>query len=269
MFCTKCGKDNAPGAAFCSSCGNAMQLGAPIGTPPPPAMGTSGMGIASLVLGLLGFCTFGVTALLGLVFGVVALVQGRRRPEGARADALAIAGLAASALAIITIPIPAAIMFPVFAKARDKARTAACMSNLKQLSMGMMMYAQDADERMPREDNWGDALWPYTKNTQIFHCPSTPIDSKGNYCYNAQLSGAAIKDFTAPAQTAAIFDAKEGWNQSGGAELAEARHGGGLNVAFADGHVKYLRSLDANVMWDPKARPPAGFALPPPSSPSP
>lgn len=77
---------------------------------------------------------------------------------------------------IAIIAILAAILFPVFARAREKARQASCSSNLKQMAVGLMMYAQDYDEklfgaRVP-VDGWTGAIMPYVKNEQIFACPS-------------------------------------------------------------------------------------------------
>ncbi|WP_309709673.1 DUF1559 domain-containing protein [Armatimonas sp.] len=92
---------------------------------------------------------------------------------------------------IAIIAILAAILFPVFAQARDKARGTACLSNTKQIGTAMMMYAQDYDEVIPRnahsdpprvlEGNhfvdcstprWMDVIYPYIKNEQVFNCPS-------------------------------------------------------------------------------------------------
>ncbi len=95
---------------------------------------------------------------------------------------------------IAIIAILAAILFPVFAQARDKARQASCLSNVKQIGTAMMMYAQDYDEVLPRNayadeprvregdhftncssPRWMDVLQPYIKNLQIFNCPSDPF----------------------------------------------------------------------------------------------
>ncbi len=85
---------------------------------------------------------------------------------------------------IAIIAILAAILFPVFARARDRARQASCTSNMRQLGTAIMMYAQDYDEMMPRFDvriegsssarvfGYYDLLAPYTMNEQIFICPS-------------------------------------------------------------------------------------------------
>ena len=80
------------------------------------------------------------------------------------------------------IAILAAILFPVFARAREKARQASCQSNLKELALGTLMYAQDFDECYPCWDRTlsetdspfypSRAIMPYVKNLQIFTCPS-------------------------------------------------------------------------------------------------
>lgn len=91
---------------------------------------------------------------------------------------------------IAIIAILAAILFPVFARARAQARKASCTSNIRQLTLGMNMYAQDYDETYPEwkwdlhyaggspfPNNattvWWNAIYPYVKNSQIFTCPDT------------------------------------------------------------------------------------------------
>ena len=86
---------------------------------------------------------------------------------------------------IAIIAILASILFPVFARAREKARQTSCLANIKQLVLGANMYAQDYDETLPpgafsADSSWGDAndtswrmmILPYVKNVQIFQCPS-------------------------------------------------------------------------------------------------
>ena len=86
---------------------------------------------------------------------------------------------------IAIIAILAAILFPVFARAREKARQTSCLSNCKQLGLGTMMYAQDYDEKYnywttglgdasPSAQPWWVVIEPYVKNGQIFVCPSKP-----------------------------------------------------------------------------------------------
>ena len=84
---------------------------------------------------------------------------------------------------IAIIAILAAILFPVFARARENARKASCMSNMKQIGLGIMQYTQDYDERFPQRyygdagnrqqaNTWRRNIFPYVKSTQLFSCPS-------------------------------------------------------------------------------------------------
>jgi prepilin-type N-terminal cleavage/methylation domain-containing protein/prepilin-type processing-associated H-X9-DG protein len=83
---------------------------------------------------------------------------------------------------IAIIAILAAILFPVFARARENARRASCQSNLKQIGLGIMQYTQDYDERLPgrfvgydsgvTNVTWKTVIAPYIKSTQLFACPS-------------------------------------------------------------------------------------------------
>src|SRR5437868_5716587 len=110
-------------------------------------------------------------------------------------------------VAIAIIAILAAILFPVFAQAREKARAIACMSNAKQLGTAAYMYIQDYDEQIVPATNyatdpptiWSTVLQPYVKNQGIFVCSSAanakypadwsarsfgPIGYNGNTAYD-------------------------------------------------------------------------------------
>lgn len=85
---------------------------------------------------------------------------------------------------IAIIAILAAILFPVFAQAREKARQATCLSNLKQLDTAMLLYTQDYDESLPLAAYavsasdfrlWHDLIDPYLKNKGVWHCPSSTV----------------------------------------------------------------------------------------------
>jgi prepilin-type N-terminal cleavage/methylation domain-containing protein/prepilin-type processing-associated H-X9-DG protein len=95
---------------------------------------------------------------------------------------------------IAIIAILAAILFPVFAQAREKARAISCLSNTKQLGLGIMMYVQDYDETYPLAAFWNGAssfpanfyLWSsqrclqsYVKNTDIYKCPDDTFNTSG------------------------------------------------------------------------------------------
>ena len=88
---------------------------------------------------------------------------------------------------IAIIAILAAILFPVFAQAREKARQTSCLSNLKQIGLSALMYAQDFDETFPGTEYgegtpsspeyfWADAIAPYAKDEQIYTCPSESVE---------------------------------------------------------------------------------------------
>ncbi|BCM90534.1 hypothetical protein IAD21_02388 [Abditibacteriota bacterium] len=91
---------------------------------------------------------------------------------------------------IAIIAILAAILFPVFARARENARRASCQSNLKQIGLGIMQYTQDYDEKYPIRQyggatngevmSWRRTTYPYTKSAQIYSCPSNAQNV--NFC---------------------------------------------------------------------------------------
>jgi len=204
---------------------------------------------------------------------------------------------------IAIISILAAILFPVFARARESARRTSCLSNLKQIGLGIMMYVQDYDEIYPRtvqkndqvldipglqrvsfSDSdawlWYTMIYPYVKSVQVYRCPSAPVvgtyPTYGNYGANyyvmtyhstAPVNMAAVE---APATTYMLLDGggytmspsrvrgpDKGWEIPGTAayntgsgtvsaayqsDWKNGRHFDGLNMSFADGHAKWLKS---------------------------
>jgi prepilin-type N-terminal cleavage/methylation domain-containing protein/prepilin-type processing-associated H-X9-DG protein len=141
-------------------------------------------------------------------------------------------------IVIAVIGILAAILFPVFARARENARRASCMSNMKQIGMGTMQYVQDYDERFPgyggstsacwyynlnpagspaiyKTTSWAQDIQPYVKSTQIFVCPSDKRKPPAgqelcSYGYNspdlASSTGAPLVKVTVPSQFMMWFE---------------------------------------------------------------
>jgi prepilin-type N-terminal cleavage/methylation domain-containing protein/prepilin-type processing-associated H-X9-DG protein len=218
---------------------------------------------------------------------------------------------------IAIIAILAAILFPVFAQAREKARQASCMSNLKQISLAELQYVQDYDEKYSGSYNnspagrvyYPELIYPYTKSAQIYFCPDagdndhfnndgsnncttnpntcgtkpSPPNGFGagptDYAYNsidspktgydddrAQVKQAVV---TSPAETMLLMDGRGNngpmygfinvwrsdetdikgtfygntWNGNPTTPTTPVkRHSGksGYNVAWYDGHVKYM-----------------------------
>ena len=195
-------------------------------------------------------------------------------------------------------------LFPVFARARENARRASCLSNLKQIGLGVMMYVQDYDEHYPwaqifysssTSSQWHKIIQPYVKSTQVFLCPSSSatensIGTNGSYGANTNLMGleysfgappftgnTTLSTVQAPASTYMIMDfgtyyaqntsavtAVAAWSflpgmgDAGGncnaipstywadapSDCKSGRHFGGVNMAFADGHAKWLKSSE-------------------------
>ncbi len=124
----------------------------------------------------------------------------------------------------------------------ETSQQRSCLANLKQLGLGVMMYAQDNDQKLPDAGKWRDQILPYTQNEQIFKCPAAP-DLECAYAMNAALSGMKLADIEDWSQVVLFFESNLGVrNATAGPEAVAdpPRHKGGNNYAFADGHVKWL-----------------------------
>jgi len=187
---------------------------------------------------------------------------------------------------IAIIAILAAILFPVFARAREKARQSSCLANAKQLNLAIMQYAQDYDETYPRTSiggtgTWPNAVMPYMKNWQILICPSRTAShadqasvtgSYPHYGLADQIDGTALGLIQAPANTVLIGESN--WytdashfpptdfsygryhidkpNYTTGFGWWIHPHNNGRNIGFCDGHTKwYTRPSDADLQWVP------------------
>lgn len=191
---------------------------------------------------------------------------------------------------IAIIALLAGILFPVLAKAREKARQTTCASNLKQLSVATNLYYQDWEGYFPKYGGvvpegapygFGNVLRPYVRSKEVFHCPSGEVHY--NLCMNWLITekGLSQDEIRSPAKTIYFFDCI-GWlgpgidvdptnepqmdgmvrksgrnaspNQLGGL-IFPGRHTGGNNLAFADGHTKWFLDWDANQMtFNPEKR---------------
>lgn len=181
---------------------------------------------------------------------------------------------------IAIIAILAAILFPVFARARENARRASCQSNLKQIALGVFQYTQDYDEKMPilyadldgasgyqapadgasapYDLGWAKLLDPYLKSSQIFQCPSettTPtagatITGGANYTdffYNSVAAGQSQAQFDSTSLTVMLGD-----------------FGSGSSVSYTNGGCAVNSGGDgcaASDLTNPLAAFPTGVAL--------
>jgi len=181
---------------------------------------------------------------------------------------------------IAIIAILAAILFPVFARAREKARQTSCLSNEKQILIGHLAYAQDYDELWvpwrygvaathPYYDHdyayWYDIMQPYVGNEQVFVCPSNaPFPSncrgtRGAYGYNTNEDAVPMGEWKAPAELIMICDTNcyrvctwdayitnnvHAFSDTSYAQF-HRRHNDGCNVGYADGHAKWIKELSS------------------------
>jgi prepilin-type N-terminal cleavage/methylation domain-containing protein/prepilin-type processing-associated H-X9-DG protein len=174
---------------------------------------------------------------------------------------------------IAIIAILAAILFPVFAQAREAARKASCQSNLKQMGTGWMMYAQDYDETTNNNTWNGGNFWqnhifaerlqPYVKNYQVFKCPSDSLpwsaqDMVANFPNGPfpQLTGSyahasygvwRLAAITAPAEFFIIWDASRNGGQGNniwiGTETVTGAFQWGKPYGFSSRHMNQINML--------------------------
>ena len=192
---------------------------------------------------------------------------------------------------IAIIAILAAILFPVFAQARERARGISCISNGRQVGTALTMYTQDYDECLPLNSHsgaaasWLEAAQPYIKNRLLYRCPSdassnwtAPLPGqtnirKSSYATNGYLTPSGgfmtLASIQRPADCvylAELGDNRTGdhlhpsrWPQPGMtatpidpyAEIATRRHQEGAVYVFVDGHAKWHRFEQT---WNPPAR---------------
>ena len=190
----------------------------------------------------------------------------------------------------------------MFARAREKARQASCQSNLKQIALAELMYAQDYDERLARRNSGANCnaalrtnglamhvLLPYIKNTQVYLCPSRPTPPgycgncsaaslaqlpRSSYNANCRRGDPALAEIRRPAEMFLVGESAGGnfwrphtdWTGCDCGVLDH--HNGGINVAYVDGHVKWLkaekahatRAVTANYLpWSNKEVYPPGY----------
>ena len=166
---------------------------------------------------------------------------------------------------IAIIAILAAILFPVFARAREKARQTSCLSNIKQIGLSCHMYFSDYDENLlhyrhelPGDTSisWRHMVEPYVKNSQIFVCPSRPTEQGYGWNYNylgwpgrggtSSNAAATLGAISEPSTTIMLGESNYSavFRPSLGPGFYDVYnrypHNEGANICFCDGHAKWL-----------------------------
>ncbi|MDR3710148.1 MAG: DUF1559 domain-containing protein [Capsulimonadaceae bacterium] len=143
---------------------------------------------------------------------------------------------------IAIIAILAAILFPVFATAREKARQTACASNLKQIGLAIVQYEQDADEFPPNgcsraggAEGWAGQIFPYVKSKAVYVCPDDQSTAASvSYCYNQNFVNTWMNSaytYTYSKTSAPTYPLAQFTSVSNTVMLAEVTGSGGYDVS--------------------------------------
>lgn len=193
----------------------------PVGVPfetPPPAQPGNGLAIASMVLGIASF-VFGVTAIAGLILGIISLA---RKSAG---RGFAIAGVACSAVCLLAyVALMVAILVPGLGHAKELAKQAKCSMQLNAIGKAVIMYQSDNNEQFPPDLN---TLVRAGQPSELLRCPSATEKGRAcDYLYAPPPADAPLSTVIA-------------------CELAGNHKDGSRNVLHADGRVESMRSEPA------------------------
>ena len=221
---------------------------AAIDTNSPPK--TSGMAIASLVLGLTGFC--GITALIGMILGIVATIRIRKSNGRLKGKGLAISGICVSAvMCIVSLAIVVALVLPALAKAKYQKQNSDCVSNVKHVCLAIRLFADENEGKCPPAANWCDAITQNLAGKHVFQCLQR-AGNEGAFAFNAKLAGKTLSAI--PPDTVMIFESSKGWNFTGGADdvIQRPPHGRNFVFGFADGSVREINKEELKELrWEP------------------
>ena len=201
---------------------------------------TSILAIASMVMGIMTV-TFGpVTGIPAIILAVVTLFLISKAKGRLSGREYAIAGLVLAAV-IIPIRYRAAEVY-------QKRLTPVCLNNIQRVSLSILLYTTDYDDKYPPKSKWCDlidaheARSEYPMRPGYYQCPNAR-EQRCGYAYSDRMPTSFSWQADDQKTTLMIFDAKADWNTVGGAEIAAKRHQGGLNVAFADGHATWYKEI--------------------------
>jgi len=192
----------------------------------PTTRRTSSAAVTGLVLGILALTCFSILAgIPAIILGIVALSRISRSGGMLEGKGLAIAGLCTGGASVLILPIVAGLMLPALSQAREKARgEAACVSNARQIMVGVIGYANDHQEQLP--DSFA-ALTEYLgdeeSRSHLLTCPQ----SGATPCFELVITGRDLSSLPNPGQTVILRE-------------IQAPHHGRRVVGYADGHVEVV-----------------------------
>ena len=241
MYCPKCGTENPDDAQLCRSCSWVLTSTSTVS--PSPDAKTSGLAIASLVLAILSFFTFFLTAIPAIILGIVALVKIEKSAGQLKGKGLAIAGIAVPGVALPIVALLMGILMPALARVRQISFRMVCGTNLSGLGKAMLIYTNDNDDKFPTPAKWCDLLIEHCEvSEKTLRCKGAP-EGPCNYAMNKNIEELGTD---APSDMVLLFETNPGWNQAGGPEIltTDNHNGEGCNVLFVDSHVEWVKTKD-------------------------
>lgn len=221
-------------------------------TSPPPRPQTSGVAVASLVFGLLGLLTFGLAGVAGLVLGVIGIRQINRSEGALTGKPLAVGGLIASALSIVIaglLVLLAVMLYPQLVAARSVAKAIQTQSTMRQESLGIMLYANQNNNRLPDATQWRQQA------SASLGRPMPPASASGpSLAMNKHLSQVNVNTIANPTQTVLLFEVPPGGPSFGDDNdlPAQPAYPPDYLIGFVDGHVEMVPPQDLPyLIWQP------------------
>ncbi|MFI4911539.1 MAG: DUF4190 domain-containing protein [Sedimentisphaeraceae bacterium JB056] len=258
MYCPKCGTLNPDDGKLCQVCSWVLRGEGNSTIAENPEAKMSKMAVTSLVLGILGAFTFGITILPAMILGLIAMFKIDRSAGRLRGKGFAIAGLC---LTVFIFPIFMAIMMPALGQARGMAQRLICGENLIGLGIAVQVYANDNEGKVPEGYDWCDVLiTDCDVSEKQFECPRMKEESSA-YALNINAAGKELASL--PADMVLLYESVPGWNNCGGSELlnVENHSGNGCNILFCDGQVSFIKTYELDyLIWTEEEAEEVGYA---------
>ena len=214
---------------------------------------TSGLAAGSLILGILGFLSCGLTGLVGIVMGIVAMVSIGRSQGQVRGQGMAVAGLVLSVVSLSSLlfyTVLAGIVLPRISLAAEEAFFNEAVSRLQRVVSVTQRYERGNGQQLPPANDWVNVL---AVDQMLLAHPDDPTSSRA-YAMNILLDRIDRRDLVDAENTVLFFEARPGSPLAGGPELlpTHPRYSEGYLVIYANGDLGVVPNHDlATVVWKP------------------